>query len=304
MIGEKDLVSVAMATYNGSKFVTEQIESILRQTYQFVEIVIVDDNSSDATVQIIRDLQRLHPSIHLYQNEVNMGVSKAFERAIHRCSGAFIAFSDQDDIWMPEKIQRLLGEIGQHDAVYCNSMLVDENGTSYHKPFNSLMNLKSYYNGAPFLLSNTVPGHTMLVRLDFLTQLVPFPAHLFYDLWIAYNAAARNGIKYVDEVLVHYRQHCANVVGTRMSGNKRTKRSVKEQFDQKKKELQTLASAPVKDGYTRQVVSEMIHLFHRGWSFRRTAFFFEHFNNLLSSKKKPYYRKVLFCIKMFFKPNF
>lgn len=304
MNAQKDLVSIAMATYNGANYVAEQIDSILQQTYPFIEIVIVDDASKDNTVSIIEACQAQHPNVRLYRNEKNKGVNKTFEKAISLCNGRYIALSDQDDIWMPDKIETLLAEIGAHDAVYSNSMLVDERGRSFNKTFSSLMNLKSYYNGTPFLLSNTVPGHTILAKAPFLKSLMPFPAHLYFDLWIAFNAAAGNGIKYVDKVLVHYRQHASNVVGTRMSANKREKRRAKEQFNQKKRELETLATAPIKDGYTKKVLHEMISLFKRKWSFRRSAFFFEHFNDILNSKNKPYYRKVLFCFKMFFKPNY
>src|SRR5215217_203851 len=304
MNARNDLVSVAMATYNGANYVAEQIYSILHQTYPWIEIVIIDDGSKDDTVKIIEAYQSRHPCIRLYLNEINIGVNKTFEKAISYCTGTYIALSDQDDIWMPEKVEKLLNEIGEHDAVYSNSMLVNEKGQSFNKPFNSLMNLKSYYNGAPFLLSNTVPGHTIMAKGTFLRKLIPFPADLYFDLWIAFNAAAGNGIKYVDTVLVHYRQHASNAVGTRMSANKREKRTARELYNQKRKELQTLATAPIKDPYTKTVLTEMMALFHKRWSFRRTAFFFRYFNDVLNSKKKPYYRKVLFCLKMFFKPNY
>lgn len=304
MIIHTKLVSVAMASYNGAIYIGEQIKSIVNQSYKNIEIIIVDDCSQDSTILLIKEYQVKYPFIQLFQNHQNLGVTKTFEAAVNYCKGEFIAFSDQDDIWLPHKIETLINEIGGHDAVYANSMLTDEAGVSLNKPFTSMMNMKTYYSGAPFLLSNTVPGHAMLVKNSFIKKIIPFPSNLFYDLWIGYNAASNNGIKFVDEVLVLYRQHESNAVGTSMSKNKRKKNTLQHQFENKKSELLSLSKAPIKDEKTRALLSEMIGLFYRRWSFKRSAFFFKNFNLLLSSKQKPYYRKVLYCFKMFFKPNF
>lgn len=304
MITPTNLVSVAMASYNGAKYIGEQIETIANQSYKNIEIIIVDDCSQDSTITIIKEYQTLYPFIHLFLNDKNSGVTKTFETAISYCKGEFIAFSDQDDIWLPNKIEKLVNEIGEHDAVYANSMLGDEEGKSLKKPFTSLMNMKTYYCGAPFLLSNTVPGHAMLVKAKFIRKIIPFPDNLFYDLWIGFNAAANNGIKFIDEILVLYRQHQNNAVGTRMFKNKRSKDSVQQQFKKKRAELISLSKASMKDEKTNELLSEMIRLFYRGWSFKRSAFFFKNINLLLASKQKPYYHKLLYCLKMFFKPNF
>lgn len=298
------LVSVAIATYNGAHHIEEQMDSILAQTYKHIEIIIVDDCSTDNTVEIIKEYREKYPFIRLFINKQNEGVTASFEKAVRLCNGYYIALSDQDDIWEKEKVEILEREIGKHDAVYSNSLLVDENGNSLTKTFSSLMNLQSFYTGVPFLLSNTVPGHSMLLKKDFVKKILPFPKHLFFDLWIAFNAAANNGIKYVDKTLVHYRQHTSNLVGTRMSANKRIKLTKQEEFDRKKIELETLATAPIKDEHTEEMLAEMITLFKRKWSIKRSAFFFSHFKEIMAGKKKPLYRKILYCIKMFFKPNF
>jgi len=298
------LVSVAMASYNGERFIREQIESILAQTYQPVEIVIVDDGSADNTIAVIQTLQQQHPNIYLHINEKNLGVTLTFNRAVSFCTGEYIAFADQDDIWVPHKLATLVNEIGDHDAVYGNSLLVDEQGRSLNKLFSSMMHLATYNSGMPFLLSNTVAGHAMLAKATFLKSIQPFPANLYFDLWTAFNAGANNGIKYVDAVLVHYRQHSSNAVGTSLSANKKKRPSAQVQFEQKKAELETLAGARITHTETKMVLEEMIRLFRRNWSFKRSAFFFRNFKHLLESKRKPYFRKVLYCIKMFFKPNF
>lgn len=298
------LVSIAMATYNGAKYINEQLQSIIHQTYNNLEIVIVDDCSKDQTVAIIEQYQEEYPFIRLYINEQNSGVTKTFETAIQECSGEFIAISDQDDIWELNKIEILVNEIGEHDAVYSNSILVDASGQSLNKSFTTIMNMKTYYSGAPFLLSNSVPGHTILMKQVFVQKILPFPPKMLFDLWIGFCAAGNNGIKFVDKTLVKYRQHETNTIGTRDSKNKKKKESIQAQFEFKMNELKTLATAPIKDERTKLILQKMIEHFHQKWSFKRSAFFFKYYDDILVSKKKPTFRKKLFCIKMFFKPNY
>ena len=298
------IVSIAMASYNGERFITEQLYSILNQTYPNIELVIVDDCSKDETISIIKRYQEKFSNIKLFQNEMNSGVTKTFERAIQESKGEFIAISDQDDIWELNKIEILMNEIGDYDAAYSNSLLVDAQGNSLNKSFTTIMNMKTYTCGAPFLLSNSVPGHTILMKKIFVEKILPFPKDMLFDLWIGFCAAGNNGIKFVDKTLVKYRQHESNTIGTRDSKNKKQKDKVQIQFEKKLFELKTLATAPIQDAKTLDILKQMITHFHRRWSVARMCFFFKYYDEILISKKKPTYRKKLFCMKMFFKPNF
>lgn len=304
MAMQQALVSVVLATYNGERFLPQQLDSILQQTYPNLEIVVVDDGSKDGTIALIQDYMLRYPNVRLIQNEKNLGVTKTFERGIQESRGAYIAFSDQDDLWLPEKLQVLTEAIGDYDAVYANSLLVDEDGQSLGRSFTTIMNMATYRHGGSFLLSNSVPGHAILAKADFLKRILPIPATVLYDLWIGFCAGGNNGIAFVDKVLVHYRQHDSNTVGTRLSSNKRKKKSAQQEFEEKRKELQLLAHAPVKDPFTKKLVNEMLQHFHQRWSFARSAFFFRNFDALLFSKQKPRFRKKLYCLKMFFKPNY
>ena len=298
------IVSIAMASYNGERFIKEQLDSILNQSYQNIELVIVDDCSKDNTVEIIKNFQSKYSNIKLFQNSTNSGVTKTFEKAIQESTGDFIAISDQDDIWELNKIEILMNEIENNDAVYSNSLLVDAKGNSLNKSFTTIMNMKTYYSGAPFLLSNSVPGHTILMKKIFVEKILPFPKDMLFDLWIGFCAAGNNGIKFVDKTLVKYRQHESNTIGTRDSKNKKQKDKVQIQFEKKLFELKTLATAPIQDEKTKDILKQMISHFHRRLSFKRMLFFFKNYDEILVSKKKPTYRKKLFCMKMFFKPNF
>ena len=108
---QESLISVALCTYNGEKFLREQIDSILAQTYKNLEIVIVDDCSTDKTTNIINAYAEKDKRIKLFQNASNLGFNKNFERALGLTSGEYIAISDQDDIWLPQKLQSLLDNI-------------------------------------------------------------------------------------------------------------------------------------------------------------------------------------------------
>jgi glycosyltransferase involved in cell wall biosynthesis len=304
MVNGTPLVSIAMATYNGEKFIATQLDSIINQTHPNIEIVITDDASADSTVQVIKHYQSKYGFIKLFINDINSGVTKTFEHSFTKCSGDFIAIADQDDIWELNKIEVLLQQLQTEDAIYSNSLLVDKTGQSLHKEFKSLMNLQSYYEGSPFLMGNCVPGHTIMMRADFVKRVLPLPAEVMFDRWISFCAAANNGIRYVDMPLVQYRQHDNNTIGVGKSKNKKRKKTKKEKFYIKLGELKAFAKAPIKNIATRQTLEQMIALFTRKLSARRSLFFFKNIDTLLVIKNKPHYRKLLYSLKMFFKSNY
>ncbi len=297
-------ISIAVATYNGSKYLESQINSILNQTIKPYEIIITDDSSTDNTVELINNFQATHDFIKLFINDVNKGVTKTFENSVTHCSGDYIALSDQDDIWMPNKLASLVSHLKKEDAVYGNSLLVDQNGQSLGIDFKTILIMRDLYIGSPLLLSNCVPGHAILMKKSFATTILPFPEVVMFDKWIGFSAASGNGLKFVDEILVHYRQHDSNTVGTRKSTNKKKRKTNTEIFNQKLLELMDMQKAPIQDAGTKQILDEMISHFHRKWSIKRSIFFFKNIDTILLLKNKPRYRKILFCIKMFFKPNY
>lgn len=295
---------MAMATYNGEKFLAEQLDSLLHQTYKNIEIVITDDGSKDNTIAIIKKYQQSADNIHLYINDINTGVTKAFERSVRMSAGEFICFADQDDIWVDNKIEILLNNIEKEDAVYSNSELVDQHGISLNKDFSSIMNMRSYYSGEPFFVSNCVPGHTILMKKSFAEKILPFPENIMFDRWISYCAAANNGIRYVDKILVKYRQHENNTIGTGRKKHARYKEIKSRLFQDKLEELQTIQTAPVSNNETQYILKEMLLHFHRGWSIQRSLFFFRNIDKILVIKKRSRFRKILYCLKMIFKANY
>ena len=298
------LVSVAMATYNGEDYLKEQLSSILGQSYPNMEIIITDDASSDETLTILRDFEIIYKKIKVFRNRENMGITATFENSIKNCKGEFIAISDQDDIWELNKIEVLMNAMENEDAICSDSELVDKSGQTMNKRISSLFNMKSFYSGVPFLMGLCLPGHTMMMQSDFAKYILPMPVEIMYDFWICFCAAANNGIKYVHQPLVKYRQHGSNHFGAGKAGNYKIRKTNKQKFQTKLMELTACANAPVRDKETKLILTEMLNWFYLRPSLSRCLFFLRNRNKLLVIKKKNSIGKILFCLKMFFKPNY
>src|SRR5690606_18169426 len=102
---------IALCTYNGGKYLIEQLDSLVKQDYPNIEIIIVDDCSKDTTLSILNSYSLHYPNIKIHVNENNLGYKKNFEKAIQLCNGEYIALSDQDDIWKLDKISKLINSI-------------------------------------------------------------------------------------------------------------------------------------------------------------------------------------------------
>ena len=111
------MISIAMATYNGEKYLREQIDSILNQTIQDFELIVCDDCSTDTTWNILLEYQSQDKRIKCYRNEENLGFKKNFEKAIKLCTGEYIALSDQDDIWLEEKVETMIGIMNDYPQI-------------------------------------------------------------------------------------------------------------------------------------------------------------------------------------------
>ena len=122
------MVSIAMATYNGAKYLREQLDSICAQTINDYELIVCDDCSTDDTYAILKEYALKDARIRVYKNEVNLGFKKNFEKAISLCKGEYIALSDQDDIWYNNHLEILLNNIGDNILACADEELVDYSG--------------------------------------------------------------------------------------------------------------------------------------------------------------------------------
>lgn len=207
------LISIVLCTYNGEAFLKEQLNSLLAQTWPALEIIVSDDCSTDGTKDILRQYES-NPLLHIFFQPNNLGPVKNFGFAASQAQGAYIAFCDQDDIWLPGKIEKLYAAISNAPLVYADSELVDEQGNSLNKKISDLRCMYSGDDSRGFVFSNVVWGHAMMVTAALLQQSLPVPDKTPHDIWLAVKAVTNGGIKYLDEVLVKYRQHSKTVTTT------------------------------------------------------------------------------------------
>lgn len=207
------MISIAMTTYNGEKYLQEQINSILNQTYKEYELIICDDCSSDSTWEIIINNKKNDTRIYGYRNERNIGFINNFEKAINLCSGEYIALSDQDDIWTSDHLEVLVNNIDNASLICSNALLVDNNGLSHNKTMHDILNLSNLNLNektiAFFIFyNNFIQGSSSLFKKNLLIHACPFPASTrYHDHWLALNAVMENRIIYLNRVTLLYRQH-------------------------------------------------------------------------------------------------
>lgn len=210
------MTSIALAAYNGEKYIREQLDSILAQTVTDWELVACDDRSSDGTLTILREYATRDGRIRVYANERNLGFRKNFERAMSLCCGDYIAFSDQDDVWYPDHLDRLLSGLGDCDLVTGNAMLADaggrETGTTA-RDTDRIVSVPTAPGESFFtmLYRPYVQGSASLARADFLKGCLPIPDGVrFHDQWFGMMAALSGGVAYVPACVLKYRMHGSN----------------------------------------------------------------------------------------------
>jgi glycosyltransferase involved in cell wall biosynthesis len=217
-----DLVSIALCTFNGERHLRAQLDSLLAQDWPRLEIVAIDDASTDGTPRILEDYACRHPGVVRYtRNATNQGYRKNFEQAMGRCTGRWIAPCDQDDIWLPNKVSRLAEVLqdGASPLAFCDSELMHDDGRPMGRKLSDCLHLFSTDDPVTLLMANMASGHAMLFSRRLLEAALPFPAAVFHDWWLAYLAVSKGPLRYVDECLVRYRQHERSV--TDVSGRKR-----------------------------------------------------------------------------------
>ena len=222
-------ISVAMCTYNGESYLIEQLESIINQTMPVDEIVICDDGSTDSTCLLVEQfIKTSRIPIKFIKNGRNIGFTKNFEKAICLCSGDIIFLSDQDDIWFPDKVEKICMFFNEHpdiDYVFTNAILVNHVGVnSFHKTLFDVVgmtkrNKKLFDQGYCLDVVSTsgkVTGATTAVRASFIPYCIPFPDIdnlAIHDGMMSVCAAIRNKIAYIDHTLIKYRIHGKQSIG-------------------------------------------------------------------------------------------
>ncbi len=237
-------ISVALCTYNGEKYLPEQLESIKRQTRQPDEMIVCDDGSVDHTWDILQTFRKSSPfPVQVHRNKNNLGSTKNFEKAVRLCNGDIIALSDQDDIWKPHKLERIediIRKAPNAGYVFSDADVVDENlnplGYSLWESAGFQGHFFEMFSRGQqtlcFMKKQFVTGATMAFRASLRDLVIPFPDDAFWvhDYWIAVclSSCGANGMP-ISEKLIRYRRHSDQQIGVSPPG--KTKSSFKEYLD-------------------------------------------------------------------------
>lgn len=198
-----------MATYNGAEYIREQLDSFVRQTRQPDELVVSDDGSVDKTLALVRDFASHAPfPVRIFQNETTEGCTKNFDAAMHRCTGDLIFLSDQDDVWLPGKLERIEQEflaspdvwVTINDAAIVDEHLVDTGLTKRNQI--RALNLPD---------AQFITGCCSALRNCFMPLISPIPADDYtHDAWLHAVADRLGGCRLIPESLQYYRRHRQN----------------------------------------------------------------------------------------------
>jgi glycosyltransferase involved in cell wall biosynthesis len=209
-------LSVCMAAYNGEPYVAEQFRSILQQLREYDEVIVVDDASKDTTRETIKAFN--DPRIRLIAHPKNCGVVATFEEAIRNATGDILFLADDDDIWAPNKVEKVLEAFETHPEakiVISRVAFIDQHGL----PSTDILysNRKGFQSGFwQNILRNHFQGSAMAFRSSLLPSVLPFPRNVefLHDHWIGTrNAVCGGSTVYIDEPLLKYRRHSQNVSG-------------------------------------------------------------------------------------------
>lgn len=224
-------VSVALCSYNGARYIGEQLASIVGQTQPPTELVISDDGSTDDTVKQARIFLEslpaaVRPQVTIIENDTQLGVTRNFEQAIAATTGDLVALSDQDDVWYPNRLARLVERFQEDPSLHLvgsGADAIDEEGQPLGFTLFSAIGVSDaewaqVESGRAYealLRRNLFTGATMLFRRSLFEMARPFPDHWLHDEWLAIVAAAVGEVQLRRESLTGYRQHGANHAGVK-----------------------------------------------------------------------------------------
>lgn len=271
-------ISVALCTYNGEKFLEEQLESYLNQIRLPDELVICDDCSKDSTREIITKFASSAPfPVRLCFNEQNIGFIQNFGKAIELCTGDIIALSDQDDVWRADKLKVVEAAFAQSESaglVYADAEVVDENLQSLNltmwqgigfERFQGYINLGRAFES--LVTDGGFLGSSMAFRADLRSLVLPIPPKIFFphDNWIALVISAVADILLIDDTLIKYRQHQeqASIGGVRFNDKHKFQELLDSaqrinRYDGLLEQLKTLKKRIGKSSYmTDEVISKI-----------------------------------------------
>jgi glycosyltransferase involved in cell wall biosynthesis len=232
--------SVALCTYNGENYLSEQLDSILNQTVQVDEIVVCDDGSTDKTLEILLEYQEKYPGVFkIFQNEVNLGFIKNFEKSIKICANEIVIISDQDDVWEKDKVEetlRFFEKNPQFDGVFHDLKLIDDD--KIHPSYLNWKDIRhediteEIKNNELFVAlvkkGSFILGCALAIKKEALKkyEMENFP--IAHDYYIVQKLSSKNKLGFIAKSLSSYRLHPNQVYGLRYKSDKKEEQNIPE----------------------------------------------------------------------------
>lgn len=211
------LVDILLPTFNGDKYISDQINSILCQTFTKFRLIIRDDGSSDETKEYLNHFRKVDSRILWLKDDLgNVGLVKSIEILLKYSTAPYIMFADQDDIWMKNKILKFYNSIASHDSsipllAYSNSLLLYENSDSLKLNLNHSRHKDGLEN---CLFNFFVQGASSMINISLKKQVLPFPEVVYvHDRYFHLMAELTGKIIYIPQPTMFYRQHSNNLIG-------------------------------------------------------------------------------------------
>lgn len=285
----RPLVSIALATCNGERYLREQLDTVYAQTWEPFEVVASDDASTDGTAAILAEYAR-ERGLRYEINPVRLGLTGNFERAIRLSRGELIALCDQDDLWKAHKIAALAESIGGASLIYCNGqehLATDGSVQVEHSIGQVFAFARALDTERPtrhLLAENWVVSHTLMFRREICAHALPFPPHhIYHDGWLALVASKLGGVRYLDQMLQTHRRHAASItfarpedrprratarglLGGLVSGSYRA--AWQARCEAETARLRDALSLPLLDAEDRAFIRELLDYYQAGISWR------------------------------------
>lgn len=208
-------ISICIATYNGSKYIREQIDSILPQLGESDEIIISDDSSTDNTLEIVRSYK--DKRIKIFSNNKFHSPIFNFENALKQAKGDYIFLSDQDDIWMENKVDKMMEALKQFSLVVSDCYVVDKDCNIIRESF---FHAKPATGIMKNLIKNNYLGCCMAFRRELLSKALPFPKRIaMHDIWLGLCGTLFYKTTFIPDKLIMYRRHGGNASPTAEKSN-------------------------------------------------------------------------------------
>jgi len=217
-------ISILISTFNGKKYIKEQLDSLLNQSYKNIEIIVRDDGSSDNTIEILKSY-----NIKPIDTKINLGAMGSFEEllkyALQNSNSDYFMFCDQDDVWENDKVEKTLAKMQEMEKEFGNIPLlvhtdlevVDAKLNTINSSFMNFQKINPGINKFHnLLIQNTITGCTVMINKKLVQMCLPIPDKaIMHDWWIGLVATQFGKIGYIDEATIKYRQHTSNTIGAK-----------------------------------------------------------------------------------------